>query len=221
MRLPYPKMTHLGRLVLAGLIVLTIWLGLRMYGDFADPIFAASALETWVLEAGPIHQSLKDRQVPMDQLHQVISHSFVHFGWEHLAFNMVPLSVLGWLTMRRSGVRGFLLAYFGGMVLAVFGYVSVVNSFINMGGASGAVHALGGAWVIWAWTDRAGQPWRALPSFLWLGLIIAVNLYLYRSMEGRVAWELHATGVIAGMAMAPLFRARQAIAVPAFGYGDP
>ena len=56
MRLPYPKMTHLGRLVLAGLIVLTIWLGLRMYGDFADPIFAASALETWVLEAGPIHQ---------------------------------------------------------------------------------------------------------------------------------------------------------------------
>jgi membrane associated rhomboid family serine protease len=43
---------------------------------------------------------------------------------------------------------------------------------------------------------------------LWLAFIIGVNGYLYVSMQGAFAWQLHITGVLAGMAMAPLIAAR-------------
>lgn len=204
----YRPMTALGWPVLLGLIGVTIWLGLRMAGPFAEKDFSSWAFGNWQLLAGPVHQALKDRVLPVNGLWPFISHGFVHFGWDHLAFNMIPLAVLGWLTLRRSGVTLFLVSYFGGMILAALGYLAVVSSTTGVGGASGAVHALGGAWVVWAWADRAGRRWRALPSVLWLAFIIGVNGYLYISMQGAFAWELHITGVLAGMAMAPLIVAR-------------
>jgi membrane associated rhomboid family serine protease len=165
---------------------------------------------------------LQGSAFPWEHASRLLKHGYLHGSWGHIAFNMLPFLLLGWLTARRVGVIGLLLLYHLLMVLAAFGYLGAMyltakgilnagNYFAPMAGASGAVHGLAGLWVVWAvqdragaWTDRWEIAHRLWPAALWLGFVIAVNIWTYIAMDGQFAWSLHVAGVVIGMALAPL-----------------
>ena len=159
---------------------------------------------------------------PWEDVYRLVTHGYLHGGWDHLAFNMLPFIPLAWLTACRIGTGQTVVLYHGLMVLAaigyligarltMMGYLNTGNYFLPMAGASGAVHGLAGLWVVWAvqdragaWTDRWEIAHRLWPAALWLGFVIAVNIWTYVAMDGGFAWFLHVAGVVIGMALAPL-----------------
>ena len=212
MTLPYPRLTPFGAFVVLALVGANVWAGMNAFGPHPDPFFSADTYRGWEISAGAFQAAFRAREIPWPQVPDLISHGFAHSGAPHLAFNMVPLAVLGWLTARRIGGLGLLAAYLGLMVLAVLTYVAVASPYASMLGASGAVHGLGGLWLVWAWADRRPGVWRGLPSLLWLAFILAVHVQIYRVMGLGFAWQLHIAGLLAGMALAPLIPAREQIA---------
>ena len=114
---------------------------------------------------------MRGSDFPWQDATRVIKHGYLHGNWGHVAFNMLPFVVLGWMTARRVGWLGMVLLYHVLMLLAGFGYLWAMyltaNGTINAGdyfapvaGASGAVHGLAGLWMVWAVQDRAGV-WRS------------------------------------------------------------
>lgn len=203
MTLPYPRLDPGGLSAVAGLLAANL------------AVMGAQAAFGWAmpgqarLVVGTFHDAFATGTIPWAALPRLISHGFAHISVAHLAFNMVPLVVLGWLTARRVGGLGLVLLYLGLMVLGVVGYIAVMPPNVAVLGASGAVHGLAGLWVVWAWIDRRGVAWRALPSALWVGFIALVHLVLLRTFGAGFAWQLHATGIVAGMALAPFIAARR------------
>lgn len=208
MTLPYPRLTPFGAFAVLALVFANVWAALNSFGPHLDPFFSPFEYRDWGIHVGTFHEAFRAREIPLKALPSLFSHGFAHVDLPHLAFNMVPLAVLGWLTARRIGGMGLLAVYFALMLLAVLGYVAVASPLSSMMGASGAVHGLGGLWLVWAWTDRKPGPWRGLPSVLWLAFIIAVHVQIYRLMGLGFAWQLHIAGLLAGMAMAPLIPIR-------------
>jgi membrane associated rhomboid family serine protease len=77
-----------------------------------------------------------------------------------------------------------------------------------MVGASGAIFGLAAAWVlVWLGTIRAGGAgWTglALRAAGAVALMVAVNVAMWLWQDGRLAWEAHLGGFVAGGAMAAL-----------------
>lgn len=131
-----------------------------------------------------------------------LTHGFLHGGPVHLGVNMVSLVSLGRGVEERIGPRGFLRLYGLAILGGGLGYGVLVGGTVPMVGASGALFGLAGALISWGWIDRKAlsEPlwpvWRAL---LWL---IGLNLVLYAVTGGRLAWQTHLGGFLAGAAMA-------------------
>jgi membrane associated rhomboid family serine protease len=174
-----------------------------------------------LLHPSPWINWMRGSDVPWQDVPRLLKHGYLHGNWGHWTFNMLPFFLLGWLTVRRVGVLTMLLLYHLLMLLAGFGYLWAMyltangtiyagDYFVPVAGASGAVHGLGGLWVVWAVQDRAGR-WteystilrRIWPAALWLGFVIAANTWVYVAMQGQFAWALHIVGVACGMALAP------------------
>lgn len=223
-RLPYPRVSLIGLLIFGGILFGNIAFEAHLQGLITlqhwrlwdrEMAFSLYAVTPFVFT-----DMIGARTVDWHALQSLVTYGFVHISWGHLTFNMIPLAVLGWLSMRRVGSMGFLAIYFGTMVLSALAYVygataptleflGAGSPFSRLIGASGAVHGLGGAWVIWAFADRQGSTLhRIWPAALWLGFILAVNGYLYVAMNGGFAWSLHLAGLAFGMMTAPLFTRR-------------
>ena len=131
-----------------------------------------------------------------------LTYAFLHSGIWHLAGNMMTLMFLGDIAVRRAGRGGMLLIYvvsaLGGA--AIFG--ALTNSPQPMVGASGALFGLAGAWLYWDWAGLwAGwrAQWPTLRNIL--GLIL-LNVILWITADGPLAWETHLGGFVFGWATA-------------------
>lgn len=142
------------------------------------------------------------------RLTMLFTHGFLHTGWLHLGVNMAMLAVLGAVAIRRVGPARFMALYLGAMPLAALGYAWARGPDATMVGASGAIHAVAGAVIAWAWLDGAGRPRRALAPAAWAAVILAANLWFWWLTGGRFAWQLHVAGLALGAAAAPLLRRR-------------
>lgn len=151
------------------------------------------------------------------RLTMLVTHGFLHTGWLHLGVNMAMLAVLGAVAIRRVGPWRFLLLYLGAMPLAALAYAWARGPDATMVGASGAIHAVAGAVIAWAWRDGAGRPRRALAPLAWAAAILAANLWFWWLTGGRFAWQLHAAGLALGAAAAPFLPRRQQDAAPKGG----
>lgn len=110
---------------------------MRRYGL----IPAATSLETWV------------------------SHMFMHGSWGHLFGNMLLLLLAGYCVEERWGRSGFLLLYgVGGLAAAGLFCFRNPDSSIPMVGASGAISAAIGAFLVRFWATR-------IHFFYWILLI--------------------------------------------------
>jgi rhomboid protease GluP len=142
-----------------------------------------------------------------------LSYIFLHAGPLHLVGNMLALWVLGQTTIEQQGPRRLLLIYLvaslgGGLC---FGLLS--RSPSPMIGASGAIFGLAGALLIWRWQDRRSLGHSTLMAAVWLVggamLLIVINVVMWWSQAGQLAWETHLGGALAGAATAillPIYR---------------
>lgn len=109
-----------------------------------------------VMEFGVMYPpSLFDR----GEYYRLFSSMFLHFGVEHLCFNMLLLLFAGDMLEARVGSLRYLLIYLGGglagNLLSLFVSVSTGNYAVSAG-ASGAIFAVIGA-LVWIVVSNRGK----------------------------------------------------------------
>ena len=156
------------------------------------------------------------------QLYSLFTSMFLHGGWMHLISNMVFLMVFGDNIEIVLGKIGYLLFYLGGGIAA-----SVTHIVVNWGssmpsvGASGAIAAIMGAYIVMFPRSRI-----KVLYFSWLGIgITRITAILFlgfwalmqflngiaalgaeTAQTGGVAVWAHIGGFVAGLVIGVLFR---------------
>jgi membrane associated rhomboid family serine protease len=154
----------------------------------------------------------------------VFTSMFLHAGLAHLAGNMLYLWVFGRSVEDALGRGRFLVFYLlGGALGAAAQYRADPTSAIPMIGASGAVSAVLGAYLLLHPHARVrilvvvGLAWRvvAVPALVVLGFWLVVQFAagalsagLDRGEPGGVAVLAHVGGFLAGVLLLPVFRPR-------------
>ncbi len=141
----------------------------------------------------------------------IITHMFVHLGFAHIIGNMIFLTIFGDnIEDRGHRVRFFFLYIFFGLAAAVAHMLSSIGDPTPMGGASGAIAGVMGAYLVLYPRARlrvviAFIP-VPLPAWMYLVFWLLVNLAGAAAHEGSVAWWAHIGGFVAGVGWALLRR---------------
>lgn len=137
-----------------------------------------------------------------------VSHAFLHGGFLHMAMNLAVLLGLGRFAFDRHGARVVLPTFLAGALAggAAFGLLSA--SPLPMVGASGAVFAFLGVWIVADWRRLRGRGDSARPVVTRVLTLVALNVALHFALDGMLAWEAHGGGFLAGLACGALFEAR-------------
>jgi membrane associated rhomboid family serine protease len=135
---------------------------------------------------------------------QFLTYAFLHVGWAHLLFNMVVLYVLGREINLRLGQVGYVAFYLAGAVMAGLGFVLASGGEKSMVGASGAVGAVMGAYLVLLPRARirffVGR-WLSVRSMYFVIAFFCYNLIMSlipQASEGQVAYEAHISGMVFG-----------------------
>lgn len=151
----------------------------------------------------------------VSSLLSLLTYQFLHGGWLHVGFNMLFLWVFGDNVEDAMGHGRFLVFYLTCGIAAglVHGLTDPASTVPTLG-ASGAVSGVLGAYALLYPRARllvlafGIVPWR-LPALLVIGAWFAQDLLWGATnspaAEGVAVWA-HIGGMIAGAALAPLFR---------------
>jgi membrane associated rhomboid family serine protease len=154
----------------------------------------------------------------------VLSHMFLHGGWFHLLSNVWILFIFGDNVEDRMGSTRYLSFYIlGGITAGLIQSYLATNPNIPSIGASGAIAAVMGAYILFYPRARVITlipifiiPWFVeIPAFVFLGVWFVSQLYsgvlALASQDaaqwGGVAWWAHIGGFIFGLVMAKIFAA--------------
>ena len=150
----------------------------------------------------------------------LFSSMFMHGGLMHLGGNMLYLWIFGNNIEDTLGHVKFLIFYLLGGLAAALSHVSFdPQSAIPMVGASGAISAVLGAYllafpsarvVVLVWIVMIVRFIR-VPALLMLGIWFAMQIFGFAgdsSQGGGVAWLAHIGGFVAGIVMALLLGVR-------------
>lgn len=155
----------------------------------------------------------------------VFSSMFLHGGWFHLLSNMLALYIFGDNVEDRMGHGRYLIFYLLGGLLAALAHAwAYPNSALPTVGASGAISAVLGAYLIL-------YPWSRvltliplfifvqvveIPALIYLGFWFLLQLFngafalsADTFQGGGVAWWAHIGGFVAGAALVMLFAGRR------------
>ena len=147
---------------------------------------------------------------PLSNAYRLLSSMFVHGGWAHILGNMFFLFVFGDNIEERLGHGRYLLFYLLGGVFATLVHgLFIPASPVPMIGASGAISAVLGAYIVLFPRQRILTfipPFFIfwLPAWLYLGYwafiqaLEAVNGALIATGDG-VAWWAHVGGFVYGV----------------------
>ena len=137
------------------------------------------------------------------QIYRFITCMFIHFGFMHLAGNMVVLLFLGDNVERAVGKIKFLLIYILGGIFGSIGsftYALVRNPGIVSAGASGAIFAIIGA-LLWLVIRNKGQ----LEDMTTLRMCVLIAYALYNGFTSEnVDMAAHLFGFLGGFLIAVL-----------------
>ena len=137
-----------------------------------------------------------------------VSYAFLHGGLLHLIVNMITLWSLGHAAVARVGRGGFSLLYFLSVIGGALGYAALWNDPVPMVGASGALFGLAGAWLAWEYVDRFSERAGLWPVVRVVLMLIALNVVMWWSLNGQLAWQTHLGGFITGWIAAMLIDPR-------------
>lgn len=127
-----------------------------------------------------------------------VTYAFLHGNLTHLALNMITLVSLGRGVVERVGNRRFLAIYAASATGGAGTYAFLSSSGAPMVGASGALFGLAGALLAWIWEDSPTLRDSLASVGKVVALLIAINVVMYVGLDGRLAWETHLGGFIAG-----------------------
>ena len=140
------------------------------------------------------------------ELRDVLPSAFIHFGFDHLAANSVPLLVLGFLAAL-GGIGRFVGAAIAIMVTSGLGVWLISPPGTNTAGASGLIFGLFAYLVVRGFVDH-----KILD--IAVGALVAV---IYGSIlwgvlptASGVSWQGHLFGLVGGVLAAFLLRRRRA-----------
>jgi len=145
-----------------------------------------------------------DALYPGQKLAMFLTYSLLHAGIAHLAVNMLTLVALGTSVLRRAGQGGFLEIYLAATLGGAVGYALIGAPDIPMVGASGALFGLAGALIGWEISDARTMRQSLWPALRLILLLVVLNVVLWVAAGGRVAWQAHLGGGVAGMIIALL-----------------
>ncbi|MEY2421276.1 MAG: hypothetical protein QOI95_1343 [Acidimicrobiaceae bacterium] len=134
---------------------------------------------------------------------------FMHGGWLHLLGNMLFLWIFGNNIEDKLGPLRFVLFYLAGGVVATVAQVGFdTNSVIPLVGASGAIAAVMGAYLVWF--PRAPILtllffiFIEIPAGIWLAIWFV--LQFFTGPNSGVAYMAHIGGFVFGLVVAALLR---------------
>ncbi|MFJ6635376.1 rhomboid family intramembrane serine protease [Streptomyces sp. NPDC091376] len=137
------------------------------------------------------------------ELGDIVSASFLHFGFAHVAANSVPLLVFGFLAAL-GGVRRFLAVAALIIVADGIGVWLISPPNTNTAGASGLVFGLFGYLLVRGFVDRRLVD---VATGLVIGAIWGGSILLGVSPANtEVSWQGHLVGLVAGVVAAFVFR---------------
>lgn len=175
--------------------VILLWVGLLWVLEAVDQA-TGHALDTFGIEP---------RRT--DELLDVIPASFMHFGFDHLIANTLPLLVLGFMAALRGTAR-FLAVALTIIVISGLGVWVTAPEQSNTAGASGLVFGLFGYLLVRGFVDRR-------ITDVALGGVVAV---LYGSIlwgvlptSAGISWQGHLFGLIGGVLAAFMTSSARAV----------
>ncbi|MFE6686508.1 rhomboid family intramembrane serine protease [Streptomyces sp. NPDC057743] len=147
------------------------------------------------------------------ELVDVVPAAFLHFGFEHLAANTLPLLVLGFVAALRSGIRRFLAAALLIIVVSGLGVWLTAPAHSNTAGASGVVFGLFGYLLVRGFIER-----KPLDIAIGVGVGLLYGSILWGALPttSGISWQGHLFGLIGGVLAACVLRDRGRV-VPAAG----
>lgn len=144
-----------------------------------------------------------------DELPDILTAPFLHFGTAHIISNTLPLIVLTFLAALR-GVGRFVAVLLVIIVVGGLGVWMTSPAGSNTAGASIMVFGLFGHLVVRGFADR--RLFDVLIGFIVLGLYgSSFAVGLSPAAEG-ISWQGHLFGLIGGVLAALLFRRRRHVA---------
>jgi len=171
-------------------------------------------LAGFITEYGAIPNEIVHGQ----DLHTLLTSMFMHGGWMHLIGNMVFLWVFADNIEATVGNLTFLIFYVLGGLAAVAGHVYFdADSLVPMVGASGAISAVMGAYLVMFPTSKIKMLFFIMifhiPAFIFLFFWIFQQMTAgMASFDGvnleldNVAYWAHIGGFVFGLAAGLLFR---------------
>jgi membrane associated rhomboid family serine protease len=140
----------------------------------------------------------------------LLTSTFLHAGWFHLAANMVYLGAFGFSLERRLGRVKYGLLYGVSAVIGSLAYVVAQPLSVTPAiGASGAIGGLIAARLMLFLHVIQSAPILLL-LLLWLLTQFFIGVASLTTMTG-VAWWAHLGGFASGLVLAPLIGARRAV----------
>lgn len=134
---------------------------------------------------------------------------FLHFGFDHVASNSVPLLVLGFVTAL-SGIRRFLAVCVAIVIADGLAVWLMSPAHTVTAGASGLIFGLFGYLLIRGFVERSplGVTVAVVIAAVWGTTFLAGAL----PTDSMVSWQAHLFGLVAGAAVALLARPRPEVA---------
>lgn len=142
-----------------------------------------------------------------------ISSMFVHLEVEHIFFNMLLLFVFGTAIEPTLGKLKFILLYFIGGILSEIAYILTSDNCttVSVIGASGAISALIGAYVVGYFTSKTTSlKWHSYSLWCIACLWILLQIYKIIIHANDVAYWEHVGGIIVGAVMMRFMRDKHA-----------
>ncbi len=133
------------------------------------------------------------------EYYRLFTSMFLHFGFEHIFNNMFSLYIMGTILEERIGKLKFFIVYIAGGLIA-----SVASTMYNWNtqpyavcaGASGAVYAVLGAYIVYMLLNDRG-------SINFIGIVIVVFMPFLSSLQDvQIDNAAHIGGLVAGMIIA-------------------
>jgi membrane associated rhomboid family serine protease len=161
----------------------------------------------WVLEAidamsGHALDTFGITPREFGELRDIAPAAFVHFGFDHLAANSVPLLLLGFLAAL-SGIRRFLAVVTVTVLVSGLGVWLTAPQHSTTAGASGIVFGLFGYLLVRGFVDRRVGD---VVIGLLVGAVYGSILWGVLPTTAGISWQGHLFGLMGGVAAAFAFR---------------
>jgi membrane associated rhomboid family serine protease len=173
----------------------------------------------------PVHITHGHRSITL------LTSMFMHGGWMHIIGNMIYLWAFGPEIEEAMGSFRFLFFYIaGGLIAMMAQVVADPSSSIPVLGASGAIAAVMGAFIVTFPRDRIRTVlWfliffrvTYIPAVLVIGFWFLMQVLNFGSVAevrtGGVAYLAHIAGFLFGVVFARMLVDRQRLAFRSFGY---